>query len=138
MPHRTDVPITWGDTDAGGLIYYPRLFHFFVVALNDYFTPVADHLMEQLRADGYVLPVVETSASFTTPLRAGDTARIETAIEVGERSLTATFTVTREADGRRAAEGRAVFILVDADFEPTPLPASVRRCVEDRESSATS
>lgn len=134
MPHRTRIPVTWGDTDAGGLIYYPRFFHFFVVGLNAYFSPGTDHLMERLRTDGYVLPAVEASASFESPLRAGDTAEIETAINAGDASLTATFTVVRAADGEQVATGSVVFVLVDEDFEPVSLPGFVRRCVRERES----
>lgn len=133
MSHQTTVPITWGDTDAGGLIYYPRAFHFLVVALNDYFSPVSNHLMEQLRADGYVLPVAEASASFTAPLRAGDMAQVKTDVDAGETSLTVAFSIVRESDETTAVEGDATFILVNDDFEPVPLPEFVRECIKIRQ-----
>lgn len=134
MPHNTDIPVTWGDTDAGGLIYYPRFFHYVVIGLNDYFAPaVANrHLMESLRESGYALPAVEATASFTAPLRAGDTARIELTIHGGTTSLTVTFDITRTADGRKTATGEVAFVLVDEAFEATPLPDAIHDCIRDR------
>ena len=139
MAHRTEIRVAWGDTDAGGLIYFPRFFHFVVVGLNDYFAPaVSDgtssdgHLMEHLRRDGYVLPAVVASASFESPLRAGDDVAIETAVTAGETSLTVDFSVDRLADDERAASGEVTFVLVDADFRPTPLPEAVHACVAER------
>lgn len=135
MPHTTEIPVTWGDTDAGGLIYFPRLFHYAVVGLNDYFAPAADdgHLMEHLRRDGYVLPAVDAAASFDSPLRAGDTARVQTAVtDCGDASLAVAFTITRADDGERVAAGETTFVLVDRRFESTSLPDAMRECVTER------
>ena len=140
MAHQTRLRVTWGDTDAGGLIYFPRFFHFVVVGLNDYFSTVpgeddpegAGHLMEHLRREGYVLPAVDASASFESPLRAGEGIVVETAVAGGETSLTAEFSVTRTDDGRRAASGEVTFVLVDGDFRPAPLPDSVHACIDER------
>lgn len=133
MPHTTEIPVTWGDTDAGGLIYFPRFFHFFVVGLNAYFDPVAPHLMEHLRSEDRVLPAVDCSASFSAPLRAGETARIETTVtDAGTSSLTCAFAVERAEDGEEAAEGEVTFVLVDEAFEAAPLPDSLYACVADR------
>ncbi len=137
MPHETTVRVTWGDTDAGGLIYFPRFFHFVVVGLNDYFAPVEDHLMETLRREGHALPAVDATASFETPLRAGETACIETEVTAGETSLTVDFAVS-DGTGRRAASGEVSFVLVDGGFEPTPLPDRVHECVRERGDGAAS
>ena len=137
MPHETTVRVTWGDTDAGGLIYFPRFFHFVVVGLNDYFAPVEDHLMEALRREEHTLPAVDATSSFEAPLRAGETAQVETAVTAGETSLTVDFAVRRENSehgkgGERAASGEVSFVLVDEAFEPTPLPDRVHECVRER------
>lgn len=129
----TEVEVTWGDTDAGGLIYFPQFFHFFVVGLNAYFAPAAGHLMKHLRHEGYALPAVDASASFEAPLRAGDVARVGTAVaDLGESSLTVGFVVERADNGTHAAEGEVTFVLVDDDFTPSALPESVRACVRQR------
>ena len=133
MAHTTEIPITWGDTDAGGLIYFPQFFHFFVVGLNAYFEPVQPHLMDHLRTEDRVLPAVDCSASFSSPLRAGETARVKsTVIEMGTSSLTCTFDVIRAEDGIETATGRVTFVLVDLNFDAEPLPDAVQECVRKR------
>jgi acyl-CoA thioester hydrolase len=136
MPCETTVRVTWGDTDAGGLIYFPRFFHFVVVGLNDYFGPAEDHLMETLRREGHALPAVDAAASFETPLRAGETATVRTTVTAGETSLTVEFRV-QDADGQQAASGEVSFVLVDEQFEPTPLPDRVHESVRERGDGAS-
>ena len=136
MPCETTVQVTWGDTDAGGLIYFPRFFHFVVVGLNDYFGPAEDHLMETLRREGHALPAVDAAASFETPLRAGETATVRTTVTAGETSLTVEFRV-QDADGQQAASGEVSFVLVDEQFEPTPLPDRVHESVRERGDGAS-
>lgn len=135
MPHETEITVDWGDTDAGGLIYYPRFFHFVIVGLNEYFRPATDgeHPMEAYRKQGYLLPAVEASASFHSPLRAGDVATLETTVvDSGTASLTVSFTMTRDSNGERVAEGDVSFVFVDDAFETAPLPGEIHRCIRER------
>lgn len=139
MSHVTETTVEWGDTDAGGLIYYPRFFHFAVVGLNDYFSPAVDggYPMEAYRRRGYVLPAVETSASFHSPLRAGDDVTIETTVtHAGESSLGVAVEVGRLDDGELAADLEVTFVLVDETFEPAALPDAIHECVRDRGDAA--
>jgi len=135
MPHRTDLTVAWGDTDAGGLIYYPRFFHYAILALNDYFAPAFEgsHPMEALRTDGLVLPAVDASASFHAPLRAGAEVAVASAVtHLGEASLTLGFAVEAAGTDSTAAGGEVSFVLVDEAWESTPLPEAMRDCVGDR------
>ena len=135
MPHETEITVDWGDTDAGGLIYYPRFFHFVIVGLNDYFRPAADgeHPMEVYRKAGYLLPAVDASASFYSPLRAGDVATLETTVvDVGTSSLSVSFEITRPSNDERVADGEVSFVFVDDAFEATPLPDAFLDCVRER------
>lgn len=139
MSHVTETRVEWGDTDAGGLIYYPRFFHFAVVGLNDYFSPAVDggHPMERYRQEGYVLPAVETTASFHSPLRAGHDIAIETTVtHVGVASLDVAFAVIRLDDGDLVADVEVTFVLVDEEFEPASLPEEIRDCVRNRGDTA--
>lgn len=135
MSHVTEISVEWGDTDAGGLIYYPRFFHFTVIGLNDYFSPAVDggYLMEAYRKQGYVLPAVETAASFQSPLRAGDDIAVETTVtHAGETSLGVAFEIVRLTDGELAADIEVTFVLVDEEFEPAALPQAIHECIRDR------
>ena len=135
MSHTTPITVEWGDTDAGGLIYYPRFFHFVIVGLNDYFALATDgeHPMETYRKAGYVLPAVEASASFHSPLRAGDEALLETTVaDSGTASLTVAFEITRASNEERVASGEVSFVFVDDAFESTPLPEEIHECIRKR------
>lgn len=133
MAHETEIQVQWGDTDAGGLIYYPQFFHYVIVGLNDYFSPATDgtHPMEYYRRAGYLLPAIEATATFYSPLRAGDDAVIETTVvEFGDSSFSVSFSVTR--DGDLAADGEVSFVFVDDEFEPTSLPVEMHDCIRTR------
>ena len=133
MPNVIEISVAWGDTDAGGLIYFPQFFHFFVIGLNTYFEPFQPHLMDYLRTNNKVLPAVDCSASFSSPLRAGETERVETAVtETGTSSMTCVFNVVRVEDDIEVAIGRVTFVLVDQNFEAVPLPDAVVQCVRER------
>lgn len=136
-PAETRVRVRWGDTDAGGLIYFPRYFGYFVAGFADYLDPV-DHVFESLRQGGYVLPSVDVNASFEEPLRAGDAAIVETRItQFGEASLTAAFRAHRADGYTLTATGAVTFVLVDENFEPTPLPDEWRAIVAEQEDSTS-
>lgn len=139
MSHVTQTTVEWGDTDAGGLIYYPRFFHLAVVGLNDYFSPAVDggYPMEAYRKQGYVLPAVETTASFHSPLRAGDDIAVETTVtQAGEASLGVAFEVVRLTDGELTGDIEVTFVLVDDEFEPAALPEEIHDCIRDRGDAA--
>lgn len=138
MTFRTEIDVRWGDTDAGGLIYYPRFFHFVVIGVNDYFSPAVEtgHLMEHLRRDGYRLPAVDASASFELPLRAGDTVTLEMTTTAGDASLTVEFVIRRDGREDVVADGEVTFVLVDRDFDPASLPPAVHECIRAREESS--
>lgn len=135
MPHSTPITIRWGDTDAGGLIYYPRFFHFTIVGVNQYFAPAVDgeHPMERFRTEDAVLPAVEASASFHSPLRAGDRVTIETTVtDVGTSSFTASFRIAPNGERDSVADIEVSFVFVDRDFRAQPLPPEILACIEHR------
>jgi acyl-CoA thioester hydrolase len=52
-------------------------------------------------------------------------------VTAGETSLTDEFAVIRP-DGDRVATGEVTFVLVDADFEPVPLPDAFRDRIREQ------
>lgn len=89
--------------------------------------------MEWYRKRGYILPTVEATASFHSPLRAGETIAIETTVVYsGKASFSLEFEASRLNDDELAAEGEVTFVFVDDEFESTPLPDEFRACVRER------
>ncbi|XGI82937.1 acyl-CoA thioesterase [Halorutilales archaeon Cl-col2-1] len=132
MPRKSSIDVRWGDTDAGGLIYYPQIFSFFVKAFNAYFEPISDHLMEEMRHEGIKIPTVTADCDFYTPLKAGDIAVVEAeVVEMGETSLSFEFEVTR--DGDDVADGYVKHVFTDDDFNSVRIPDEVREFVAETE-----
>jgi 4-hydroxybenzoyl-CoA thioesterase len=153
-PFRHVMPVRFADVDHAGIVYYPRFFHYFHTAFEEFFR-------ERLGSRSYValldedrigFPAVSAQCDYKAPLRFGDTMAIDVSIErMGERSITFRYRVYRcpdpgpggagdagaragslEGDGEAAqvlaAEGSVTCVVVDLDaFRPTAIPVHLRQ-----------
>jgi acyl-CoA thioesterase FadM len=79
--------IRLGDSDAAGVVYYPRLASLAHDAYEAEMQRLGLDLAELIRSRRLGLPVIEASQRFLAPLRHGDTYRTEiSCLAVGERS----------------------------------------------------
>ena len=131
------VPIRFADVDHVGIVYYPRFFHYFHVAFEEFFT-------SRLGPRGYVelldrerigFPAVSARCDYRGPLRFGDRADIEMAVtRLGAKSVTFGYRIVRVEDAEEggtvpmlAAEGENVVAVVDLNaFRAIPIPPRVR------------
>jgi len=154
-PFRHLMPVRFADVDHAGIVYYPRFFHYFHTAFEEFFR-------ERLGSRSYValldeerigFPAVSAHCDYKAPLRFGDTMAIDMSLErMGERSITFRYRVYRYPErepGRApgpgsaatdapaeagtaaevlAAEGTTTCAVVDLEvFRPTPIPAHLRQ-----------
>src|SRR5919204_2475923 len=97
-PFRVQVKVRFADVDAARLAFYPRIFGMFHVAFEQLFEerfgiPYAD----VIEKDRIGFPTVHVECDFKAPLRFGDVAQVEIAVErLGERSTTLRYRMTRE------------------------------------------
>ncbi len=102
LPSMTSVPVSFGDCDPAGIVFYPNILRWCDAAFHTHLRPVGGHakLCTMLQAVG--IGLVESSARFQSPLRDGDLLEIETTIsDWGRRTLTVTHA--------GSVSGRAVF-----------------------------
>lgn len=130
MSYRTGWDVRFGDVDAAGIVYYPRLFDRVVRAveesLSDIGQPVAEMVDERVG-----MPIVNAEADLERPIRLGDKLTIEVIPTIRETSVV--YNVEFSRDGDRVATARQTMVTVDLDsFEPTPVPADVRHAIESR------
>ncbi|ACY14737.1 acyl-CoA thioesterase [Haliangium ochraceum] len=140
-PFHHSMPVRFDDVDHAGIVYYPRFFHFFHIAFEEFFR-------ERMGARSYValldqrrigFPAVSASCDYRAPLRFGDTMAIEmTAMRLGARSITCRYRVSRAPDAEGgdgegggeavlAAEGQITSAVVDLEaFRATSLPDDLR------------
>ncbi len=114
---RTKLKVRFGDIDQAGIVYYPRILHYFHVAMEefishelaiDYPTVVLQHHIG--------LPTVHLETDFRNPLRYGDVFEVEVRVlSIGETSIKFGYTAYFENQDKVALEGHNVTVCVRID-----------------------
>jgi 4-hydroxybenzoyl-CoA thioesterase len=121
--------VRFGDVDRVGIAYYPRIFHWFHIAFEEWFEKGIGIPYRELIEDRRVgFPAVKAETEFTSPMRFGDDVAFEVSVErVGGASVVFAYTATNRTSGRAAAAGRITCACVDlATFRPMPVPDDLR------------
>ena len=97
MPFRTRIKVRFGDEDHAQIVYYPRFFHFFHVAMEELFEAGGFPFRTMFDRDRLGFPAVKIECEFQTPLRMGDEVDVEATVpKVGTKSVTFRYRVLRE------------------------------------------
>lgn len=137
MIHRYRMRVPFGHTDHAGLVYYPRVFHYFHLAYEDFFHEVLDLPFQEFFERREVgAPIVHCESEFKGPLRHGDIIEVGAQIlRRSERSWTWKFEITRPADGEPRpvlASGTITKVFVDMNtMRPVPMEPDVREKVDE-------
>ena len=129
MPFKTRIVVRFGDTDPAGLVYYPRLFHYLHVAMEEFFAARCGTSYQQLIADERLgFPTVSAQAEFVAPLVYGDEAEVEVFVSrVGKSSATFEYSVRRVADGAVCVRAKLVQVSMNLDERrAVPVPEKYR------------
>jgi 4-hydroxybenzoyl-CoA thioesterase len=133
MPFSALIPVRFGDCDPAGLVYYPTLFHYCHVALEEFFAarcgvPYARLVSE--RRLGF--PTVNVSAEFHAPFVYGDEVEVEIWVSaVGRTSATFEYRLRRASDRALCAAATHVQVAMSLDERrAVPLPEELRRAFE--------
>lgn len=134
MPFSTRLTVRFGDTDPAGLVYYPVIFHYFHVAMEEFFaarTPLGYH---RLMADERLgFPTVKAQAEFFVPLVYGDEVEVEVEVSrLGRSSATFEYRIRRAADGALCVRASLVQVAMNLDTRrAVPIPEALRRAFTD-------
>jgi 4-hydroxybenzoyl-CoA thioesterase len=125
-------PVRFEEVDAAGIVFFGRFFNYCHEAMERFFDGVADGYVGLITQRKIGFPAVHVDATWKTPLRYGDTARIEVSItNVGTTSCTFRYVVTRGADSAAVATIDHVTVATDlATMTKVPLPEDCRALVE--------
>ncbi|MDN3519491.1 thioesterase family protein [Aquisalimonas lutea] len=128
---RSPIRIRFGDTDPAGIVFYPRYFEFFQVAVEDWFNhwlgiDYADHILRS----GNGLPAVASDCRFLHPSRLGELLEIEVRItHLGRSSLHLAF--TGYVSGELRVQGHTVLVNTDlATDRSYPFTGALRQRLE--------
>ena len=117
MSFSTRIIVRFGDTDPAGLVYYPNLFHYCHVAMEEFFAARCGIGYHELMAEERIgFPTVNVQAEFMIPLVYGDEAVIEVFVsDVGRSSATFEYMIKRAVDGALCARARMVHVAMNLD-----------------------
>ncbi len=125
-------PVRFAEVDAAGIVFFPRYHEYCHDALEAFFGELPGGYAARFRERDLGVPTVHLETDFKSPLRYGDVARFEMAIErVGRTSLTFHHTIRRESDGIVAATVRHVVVMTEiSTLTPIPVPDDIRVLLE--------
>jgi 4-hydroxybenzoyl-CoA thioesterase len=125
MIFAAEFPIRFGDVDYVRVAYYPRFFHLFHRTFEDWFgEALGVPYVDVITSEGIGFPAVNVRTDFVAPLRFGDRVRVELEVsELGKKSLTCSYTVTKLSDGSVAARAKIKTVAIDNDtFKAVTIP----------------
>lgn len=129
--HRHPRTARFGDCDPVGIVYFPRYFDWFHLAMESWFEQgLGQPYAELLQRVG--LPTVHTECDYAQPCAFGDRVVVELRVgRIGRSSLRLCFQVVGE-DGVLRAKGLTDVVLVQLSpgaaghLRPTPIPEALR------------
>ena len=133
MPFSTRITVRFGDTDPAGLVYYPRLFHYLHIAMEEFFAARCAISYDRLMAEERIgFPTVNVRAEFVAPLVYGDVAEVEVSVSrTGRSSATFEYTIRRAADATVCARATLVQVAMHLDRRrAVAVPEELRRAFE--------
>lgn len=130
--HTIEIPVRWGDLDSARIIYYPNLFHYFEVAIEEFYQAHGFDYNQMVAQFGIGFPRVAASGEFHAPILLGDVllCRIRV-VRLGRTSITYGFEMKRKRDKIQVVTGKVTAVAVGAGtMNPKPLPRAFRRMLE--------
>ena len=137
MPFKTRIRVRFGDADPAGLVYYPVLFHYCHVAMEEFFAERCGIPYHRVMADDRIgFPTVNVQAEFFIPLAYGDEAEVEvTVARIGGSSATFVYNIRRVEDGVLCARSTSVHVSMNLDTRcAVPLPPRYLECLAENHS----
>jgi 4-hydroxybenzoyl-CoA thioesterase len=133
MKFTTELPVRFGEIDQAGVVYYPRFFHYFHQAFEEWFRQALGVSYPDLVLKEKIgFPSVRVESEFLTPLRYGDRARVQIEIlEVGTKSLTLRYELYRMPDDVLCARATIKTVAIHNDtFISVAIPDAWRERFE--------
>lgn len=134
MPFTTRIKVRFGDADPAGLVYFVNVFHYFHIAMEEFFAARCGITYEKLMADERIgFPTVKVEAEFFTPLVYGDEAEVEVYVSrVGQASATFEYSLSRASDGQLCARAKNIHVAMNLDTRrAVPIADKYRRAFAD-------
>lgn len=126
---RCRVRVLYGDTDAGGVVYYATYLRFFEAGRTEFMRELALPY-SKVEEEGVIMPVTDCRIHYRAPARYDDLLEIETCLAVLKRaSCTFHYRILRPGGGEEKEEllafGATSHAAVNRQGRPVRLPESL-------------
>jgi len=127
-----DRAVRFEEVDAAGIVFFPRFLNYCHDAMAELFAPLEGGYVQLVNGRRIGLPAVHVEADYRSPLRFGDTARLEVTIpHVGSSSFTLHYRITLAPSGLPVAEIKHIVVTTDlVAMRAVPIPADMRALLE--------
>ncbi|MBI5016802.1 MAG: acyl-CoA thioesterase [Deltaproteobacteria bacterium] len=122
--------VRFSDTDCQNVVFNATYFVYFDDAITDYLEALGLPYAEIVRR-GHDMVLARAECDFRSPATLGETLETAVGVErVGNTSLVFALAVKEAATGRLVAEGREVYVVLDAASKTsTPVPGYLRDAI---------
>ena len=133
MNFSAEFSVRFGEIDQARVVYYPRFFHYFHQAFEEWFAgALGVSYPDLVLKENIGFPSVKVETEFLKPLRYGDRIRVDIELlEIGRTSITVGYTLVRLTDKVVSARATIKNVAIDNDsFQPVPIPDAWRERFE--------
>jgi YbgC/YbaW family acyl-CoA thioester hydrolase len=126
----TRIQVRFGDADPAGLVYYPVIFHYFHIALEEFFAACCGITYHRLMAEERLgFPTVKAETEFFVPLVYGDEVEVEIYVsKTGRSSVTFEYAAKRSSDSALCARSTQIQVAMNLDTRrAVPIPEIYRQ-----------
>jgi acyl-CoA thioester hydrolase len=127
--HRTTYRVLYGDTDAGGVVYYGNYLRYFELGRTEYMRELVQVSYREIEEQGLILPVIECYARYKASAHYDDLLLIETSLsELKNVSCRFSYRIHRQEDNGTKTllvKGSTINASVDRNNKLTRLPADL-------------
>ena len=127
MSFRTMLPVRFQDVDAGGVLFFGRIFDYCHQAYEEFVATSGVDTAHYFAGAEYLVPIAHAEADYRAPIRHGE--RVAVSIEVtrvGRASFRLSYRVTGPKGDLRV-EAASVHAFVDrSTMKAIPIPAPLR------------
>ena len=129
----TPYAVRFADVDNAGIFYYPRFFHMFHVAFEQWWeSGVKRPYHVVIGEDKVGFPAVHIESDFKKPITFGDPMEVRVGVtRIGNTSVDFLYQVAHRETGQVHAHARIVKAVVNMDtFTAMPPPEHIRAALE--------